>query len=208
MATLADVRLDPQNKWRNVVRLTFRLSPALLALIEADCAARKITVSDYRRYLFQDERQRLERPMIALWDVTPTAIFGFEKKMTSNLIAPDEVKDVQNINKSKGVKHMNCEIPAIKKKSLGGLWPAKAKSKPRSPDLTGQITLQRHTLAEITKQLDDDEEVVCNLAAWANQNAHGEKCLSVELSPRYVAHKAEPPKAQAIDFIWDPEGSK
>jgi hypothetical protein len=73
------------------------------------------------------------------------------------------------------------------KRSLGSLRKA-TKTKPRSPDLTGQMKLQRHTAAAILEQFSHEgiEEVVCNIAGWKNQDCSG-PYLSVELSPRFVA---------------------
>ena len=74
------------------------------------------------------------------------------------------------------------------KRSLGSLRKA-TKTKPRSPDLTGQMKLQRHTAAAILEQFSHDsiEEVVCNIAGWRNQDHNGGLYLTVELSPRFVA---------------------
>ena len=59
------------------------------------------------------------------------------------------------------------------KRSLGALRKA-IKTKPKSPDLTGQMRLQRHTAAAIVKQFSEGsgDEVVCNIAGWRNQD-HG-----------------------------------
>src|SRR5690242_13698349 len=72
------------------------------------------------------------------------------------------------------------------KRSLGALRKT-SKTKPKSPDLTGQMKLQRHTAAAIVEQFnsDDIEEVVCNIAGWRNQDYSG-PYLTVELSPRFV----------------------
>jgi hypothetical protein len=82
---------------------------------------------------------------------------------------------------------MYLDKPVKQKRSLGALRKA-TKTKPRSPDLTGQFKLQRHTAAAIVDQfgLDDIEEVVCNIAGWRNQDRGG-PYLTVELSPRFVA---------------------
>jgi hypothetical protein len=86
----------------------------------------------------------------------------------------------------KGSKHDYFE-PATtannklqRKKSLGALW-KNEKTKPRSPDATGKLYFQRHTLTEIYRQLADsgDDEVICNLAGWRNSNQHG-SYLTVE----------------------------
>ena len=82
---------------------------------------------------------------------------------------------------------MNFNEVIKPKRSLGALRKA-TKAKPRSPDLTGQFKLQRHTAAALVEQFshDDIEEVVCNVAGWRNQDYSG-PYLTVELSPRFVA---------------------
>ena len=82
---------------------------------------------------------------------------------------------------------MQLDKTIKQKRSLGALRKAN-KTKPRSPDLTGQMKLQRHTAAAIVEQFshDDIEEVVCNIAGWRNQDYQG-PYLTVELSPRFVA---------------------
>jgi hypothetical protein len=86
------------------------------------------------------------------------------------------------------------------KRSLGALRKA-SKSKSKSPDLTGEMRLQRHTAAAIAKQFCDNnaEEVVCNIAAWRNQGYSG-SFLTVELSPRFVA-RAPNAQEDIIDSI-------
>ena len=85
---------------------------------------------------------------------------------------------------------MYIDKPVKQKRSLGALRKAN-KTKPKSPDLTGQMKLQRHTAAAIVAQFGDDqvEEVVCNIAGWRNQDHNG-SYLTVELSPRFVARMA------------------
>ena len=85
---------------------------------------------------------------------------------------------------------MYIDKPVKQKRSLGALRKAN-KTKPKSPDLTGQMKLQRHTAAVIVAQFGDDqvEEVVCNIAGWRNQDHNG-SYLTVELSPRFVARMA------------------
>ena len=88
------------------------------------------------------------------------------------------------------------------KRSLGALRRAN-KTKPRSPDLTGQLKLQRHTAAAIVEQFNQDQiqEVVCNIAGWKNQDNSG-SYLTVELSPRF-AHRAPIERDDIIDSIID-----
>jgi hypothetical protein len=72
-----------------------------------------------------------------------------------------------------------------KKRSLGALRKAE-KSKPRSPDMIGQLKLQRHTLEAIARQLNgsDDDEIVCNIAGWLNHDYRG-TYLTIEVSPKF-----------------------
>ena len=78
---------------------------------------------------------------------------------------------------------MQLDKQVKQKRSLGALR-KNNKTKPKSPDLTGQMKLQRHTAAAIVDQFGHDaiEEVVCNIAAWKNQDYTG-PYLTVELSP-------------------------
>ena len=82
---------------------------------------------------------------------------------------------------------MQLDKTIKQKRSLGALRKAN-KTKPKSPDLTGQMKLQRHTAAAIVEQFSqgDVEEVVCNIAGWKNQDYSG-PYLTVELSPLFVA---------------------
>jgi hypothetical protein len=82
---------------------------------------------------------------------------------------------------------MQLDKQVKQKRSLGALRKAN-KTKPKSPDLTGRFTLQRHTAAAIVEQFSHDhvEEVVCNIAGWKNED-HVGPYLTVELSPRLVA---------------------
>ena len=69
---------------------------------------------------------------------------------------------------------MQVDKPIKQKRSLGALRKAN-KTKPKSPDLTGQLKLQRHTAAAIVEQFSHDsiDEVVCNIAGWKNQDYNG-----------------------------------
>ena len=97
---------------------------------------------------------------------------------------------------------MHIDKPIKQKRSLGALRKAN-KTKPKSPDLTGQMKLQRHTAAAIVEQFshDDIEEVICNLAGWRNQDYTG-LYLTVELSPRFVA-RTQIAQDDIIDSIVD-----
>ena len=95
---------------------------------------------------------------------------------------------------------MYLDKPVKQKRSLGALRKAN-KTKPKSPDLTGQMKLQRHTAAAIIEQFGHDhvEEVVCNIAGWKNQDYNG-PYLTVELSPRFVA-RTQVERDDIIDSI-------
>lgn len=77
--------------------------------------------------------------------------------------------------------------PGIQKRSLGPLRKAN-KSIPKSPDITAQIKLQRHTIVRQFERTESDE-IVANLA-WVNY-LHNEQCLTVEL-PSIVKSLQQP----------------
>jgi len=90
------------------------------------------------------------------------------------------------------------------KRSLGALRKA-TKSKPKSPDLTGQLRLQRHTVSAIVKQFaEEQQEVVCNIAGWKNHD-HGGAYLTVEISPRFVPRATNEPRDTIESIINDQE---
>jgi hypothetical protein len=95
---------------------------------------------------------------------------------------------------------MHLDKPIKQKLSLGALRKHN-KTKPKSPDLTGQMKLQRHTAAAIVEHFSHDgiEEVICNIAGWKNQDHNG-SYLTVELSPRFVA-RAPVERDDIIDSI-------
>jgi hypothetical protein len=96
--------------------------------------------------------------------------------------------------------------PIKAKKSLGMLRKAN-KTKPRSPNVTGKLTLQRHTLRAIVKDLEQNggDEVICNIAGWVNHDQLGDY-LTVELSPRFIPYQQQAPKRGIFDsFINDQE---
>ncbi len=97
---------------------------------------------------------------------------------------------------------MTFDEPTPAKRSLGSLRKA-TKTKDRSPDFTGTLKLQRHTLETIAKQFKETnaEETDCCLAGWRNEDKNGHPYLSVELSPKYVARRLEPSNETLADFI-------
>jgi hypothetical protein len=91
------------------------------------------------------------------------------------------------------------------KRSLGALRKAN-KTKPRSPDLTGQLRLQRHTATAIVEQFNHDnaQDVVCNIAGWRNQDQNG-SYLTVQLSPHFTS-RVSVEKDDVIGSIIDDQG--
>ena len=97
---------------------------------------------------------------------------------------------------------MTFDEPTPAKRSLGSLRKA-TKTKDRSPDFTGTLKLQRHTLETIAKQFKetDADEIECCLAGWRNSDPNGHQYLSVELLPKYV-HAVTSRHIQTLaDFI-------
>jgi hypothetical protein len=106
--------------------------------------------------------------------------------------------------KEKRAKHqISVDNQIHRKKSLGALRPHQ-KTKPRSPDATGKLHFQRHTLAEISRQLKDagGDEIICNIAAWKNNDHHGQY-LTVEVSPEFVRYEPHTRKPGMFDDIFD-----
>jgi hypothetical protein len=95
--------------------------------------------------------------------------------------------------------------PITKTRSLGKLRKA-PKTKPKSPEMTGTLRLQRHTAAAIIKEFEDAgcDEVTCNIAGWVNQDQEGQY-LTIEISPKYVPRQSLPPKPHSLDFIFNGE---
>ncbi len=81
------------------------------------------------------------------------------------------------------------------------------KTKPRSPDLIGNLHLQRHTFEAIAKefQVPDREEIVCNLAAWSYSDESG-PFLTVEISAPYKRTKT--PQSDILDAIFNNDGEQ
>jgi hypothetical protein len=100
---------------------------------------------------------------------------------------------------------MDFDEPITKKRSLGALRRA-PKTKPRSPDLIGQLRLQRHTIKAIVKQCQEteSEEIICNMAGWSNHD-HSGQYLTVELSSRYPSKQQDIPKANNLNFVFNDE---
>jgi hypothetical protein len=92
-----------------------------------------------------------------------------------------------------------------RKKSLGALRKHQ-KTKPNSPDATGKLYFQRHTLAEICRQLGEisGDEISCNIAAWRNNDQRG-PYLTVEVSPQFVAYERRLSNSGSFDDMFNEE---
>jgi hypothetical protein len=75
------------------------------------------------------------------------------------------------------------EAPNQPKRSLGKLRKVE-KTKPKSPDMAGELRLRKHTLRTLAQQFDEthSDEVPACLAAWKNYDADG-PYLTIELPP-------------------------
>ena len=74
-------------------------------------------------------------------------------------------------------------------KSVGTLFPS-TKTKPKSPDMTGKIKIQRKLLEELIEQIQINgaDHVICNIASWAYVEGN-KRYMGVELSPFYPPRK-------------------
>jgi hypothetical protein len=115
-------------------------------------------------------------------------------------------RDRRSTIKKKWFKsRVSVEDQNKKKKSLGALRKHE-KTKPNSPDATGKFYFQRHTLAEICRQLDEvgGDEVSCNIAAWRNNDQRG-PYLTVEVSPQFVSYERRRPNSESFYDMFNEE---
>jgi hypothetical protein len=86
--------------------------------------------------------------------------------------------------------------------SVGTLRNTQKKTKPRSPHLIGNLRLQRHTFEAIAKefQMTDQDEVICNIAAWGYSDENG-RYLNVEISPPYK--RKQTPRPDILESIFN-----
>jgi hypothetical protein len=70
-------------------------------------------------------------------------------------------------------------------RSIGKLRPA-TRRKPKSPHLTGKLSLQRATFQAFAKEFQEtnSDVISCNIAAWLNRDAEG-IYLATEVSPLF-----------------------
>ena len=95
---------------------------------------------------------------------------------------------------------------STKGKSIGTLRKAEKKTKLKSPDLIGEMHLQRHTFELIAAkfQATVKDEVTCGIAGWG-YSEDDEPYIVVELSPPYQAIKTRKPDILAAIFGSDDE---
>jgi hypothetical protein len=96
--------------------------------------------------------------------------------------------------------------PNLPSKSVGTLFPAE-KTKPKSPDMTGKIKIQRKLLEELIEQIriNGAEYAICNIASWAYVEGK-RRYMGVELSPFYPPRKqaeTASPRPTLDDFFVD-----
>lgn len=86
------------------------------------------------------------------------------------------------------------------KRSIGKLRRA-TRTKPKSPNLTGRLSLQRTTMAELARQFRETREdhIECNIAGWFNVDVSG-SYITVEISPLF---KPTPPPSSIEEFFDD-----
>ena len=92
----------------------------------------------------------------------------------------------------------------FKKLSIGKLRQAKEQTKPRSPQMLGEVTMQRTTLEAILQQMNDadGDEVTCNLAGCFNEDREG-RYIGVQLSERYEKKRPEVQNMTVEEFFSD-----
>jgi hypothetical protein len=95
------------------------------------------------------------------------------------------------------------EAPNQPKRSLGKLRKVE-KTKPKSPDMAGELRLRKHTLRTLAQQFDEthSDEVPACLAAWKNYDADG-PYLTIELSPKYIRREHRSQGKNTLSFIFD-----
>ena len=90
------------------------------------------------------------------------------------------------------------------KLSIGKLRPAPARTKLKSPNMLGTVTIQRSTLEALLKQMNDADadEVVCNLAGWFNEDREG-RYIGVQLSERFERKHPQVQNMTMDEFFHD-----
>jgi hypothetical protein len=111
-------------------------------------------------------------------------------------------QSLKNPRRDQFEQEENHNLP--KRRPLGALRKNK-KTKPRSPDATGKLHFQRHTLKEIYRQLGDgNSEVICNIACWRNSDEDG-AYLTVEISPQFLSFERRRSICDAFHDMFNEE---
>ena len=99
---------------------------------------------------------------------------------------------------------------AKKKHSLGSLRTAKQKTKPKSPDLIGELHLQRQTFEALAKefQATGKDEIICGIAGWGYCDEESKPYIVVQLSPPYRASKVKTPKPDILAALFGGENEQ
>jgi hypothetical protein len=92
-----------------------------------------------------------------------------------------------SLNKKSQERKGEKSMSQCAKHSIGKLRPA-TRRKPKSPHLTGQLSLQRVTFQAFAKEFQESnaDEISCNIAAWLNRDAEG-LYLATEVAPLFTA---------------------
>jgi hypothetical protein len=88
------------------------------------------------------------------------------------------------------------------KRSIGKLRHT-TRRKPKSPNLTGRLCLQRTTMTEFAQEFRETgtDQIDCNIAGWLNVDGSG-KYITVELSALF---KPTPPPTSIEELLGDDE---
>jgi hypothetical protein len=94
--------------------------------------------------------------------------------------------------------------PQPPRKSLGKLFKNKCTT-PKAPHLVGECKLQGHFIKELVKHLEqsDSDEVICNIAAWLNDDRPDNEYATVELSSKFRKQHRQGPRADIFHFMRD-----
>ena len=137
-------------------------------------------------------------------DIFDSFAFTFLYLETTMFKAKHRLRRQSQENREKRENRFSPEETIKRKRSLGVLR-KHLKTKPKSPDATGKLHFQRHTLAEIYDQLEDagGDEITCNIAAWKNRDQRGGGLLTVEVSPEFKRYEQHTSNDESFDEIFD-----
>jgi hypothetical protein len=98
----------------------------------------------------------------------------------------------------------NRQRKSNKKLSLGTLR-KNQKTKPRSPDLVGNLVITPEVFQQLLTQHQENGNIHCDLAAWIRNDGNG---LTVQLTPPFRPNKKpqQPPKSDLSAFLGKGDG--